>query len=216
MAAGCVRIRELLDLGRYMPGSELSKASSFEKMEIAQLLWYLRQDFSEEIDGKYLPIISAIYAKRQGFPKESEEIKSLLESEEKIDLLINELSDFDREYQKNKGILRFHNHEPKDLISKLIDLKREKLVFTANADFQPKRQFFITRDEIEKLLRGGKNNSDYRISLYRAYQKDKTKESIEKFLKRYHGEYSGYAGGNDQYSFRGKGLLFSHVLVRKG
>ena len=26
----------------------------------------------------------------------------------------------------------------------------------------------------------------------------------------------GYAGGNDQYSFSGKGLLFSHVLVRKG
>ena len=213
MAAGCVRIRELLDLGRYMPGSELSKASSFEKMEIAELLWYLRQDFSEEIDGKYLPIISAIYAKRQGFPKESEEIKSLLESEEKIDLLINELSDFDREYQKNKGILRFHNHEPKDLISKLIDLKREKLVFTANADFQPKRQFFITRDEIEKLLRGGKSNSDYRISLYRAYHKGKDKEYIEKFLKRYHGEYSGYAGGNDQYSFSGKGLLFSHGSI---
>ena len=41
------RIRELLDLGRYMPQSELDRVDGYERQQRAAQLWYLRQDFAE-------------------------------------------------------------------------------------------------------------------------------------------------------------------------
>lgn len=207
------RIRELLDMGRYMPERELLQAPSFERKGIADSIWYLRQDFSEEAKGKFLPVISSIYEKRQGFPKESGQIAELLETDENINEIIDELSEFNKAYEETPNILRFHSHKPKDILSKLFDLKREGVTFKVDEDFQPKRDFFITIDEVEHLLRGNKADHDYRLGLYAEYLREKTKTSIEKFLKHHYGEYSGYAGGNDQYSYSGKGLYFSHGSI---
>mgnify|MGYP000184723947 CR=1 FL=1 len=41
------RIRELLDLGRYMSQSELDRVDEYERQQRAAQLWYLRQDFAE-------------------------------------------------------------------------------------------------------------------------------------------------------------------------
>lgn len=56
------RIRELLDLGRYMPQSELDRVDGYERQQRAAQLWYLRQDFAEgTADAGFLPTINAIY-----------------------------------------------------------------------------------------------------------------------------------------------------------
>ncbi len=204
------RIRELLDMGRYMPERELLQAPSFERKGIADSLWYLRQDFSEEARGKFLPVISSIYEKRQGFSEESRQIAELLETEENINEIMAELSEFNKAYEEKPDILRFSFHKPKDILSKLSDLKREGVTFKADEKFQPKRDFFITVDEVEHLLKGDKKEHDYRLGLYAEYLRERDKTSIEKFLKHRYGEYRGYAGGNDQYSYSGKGLQFSH------
>ena len=66
------RIRELLDLGRYMPQSELDRVDGYERQQRAAQLWYLRQDFAEgTADAGYLPTVNAIYGKNHGFPEES-------------------------------------------------------------------------------------------------------------------------------------------------
>lgn len=45
-----------------------------------------------------------------------------------------------------------------------------------------------------------------------ATHKDKTER--EKYLKDYHGEYSGHSGGNDNLTHtRGKGIEFSHGSI---
>jgi len=204
------RIRELLDMGRYMPERELLQASSFERKSIADSLWNLRQDFSEESKGNFLPVIGSIYGKRQGFPEESRQIAELLTDEKNLDIVIEELSAFNKAYEENPEILRFHFHYPKELLLKLSDLRREGIIFQAEKDFKPQREFFITRDEVENLLRGGKKNPDYRLGIYAEYLREKDIASIEKFLKRHHGEHSGYAGGNDQYIYSRKGIYFSH------
>ncbi|NLV49750.1 MAG: hypothetical protein GXY20_03540 [Clostridiales bacterium] len=49
------RIRELLDMGRYMPQSELDKADGLEIKAIAEQLWYLERDLS---DGMAIPSTS--------------------------------------------------------------------------------------------------------------------------------------------------------------
>ena len=54
------RIRELLDLGRYMPQSELDRVDGYERQQRAAQLWYLRQDFAEgTADAGYLPTVNS-------------------------------------------------------------------------------------------------------------------------------------------------------------
>lgn len=53
--------------------------------------------------------------------------------------------------------------------------------------------------------------SSWRVRFY-ATHKDKTER--EKYLKDYHGEYSGHSGGNDNLTHtRGKGIEFSHGSI---
>ena len=66
------RIRELLDLGRYMPQSELDRVDGYERQQRAAQLWYLRQDFAEgTADAGYLPTVNAIYGKNHGFQRKA-------------------------------------------------------------------------------------------------------------------------------------------------
>lgn len=93
-------------------------------------------------------------------------------------------------------------------------LQREPLHFTVADGFTPDRQFFISADEIDEVLREGSGNTDYRLGVYAFYATHKDKAEREKYLKDYHGEYSGHCGGNDNITrIRGKGIEFSHGSI---
>ena len=206
------RIRELLDLGRYMPQSELDRVDGYERQQRAAQLWYLRQDFAEgTTDAGYLPTVNAIYGKNHGFPEESAAISDLLGHPEGLQNLRDELEQFVQAYRENRELLRFHFHRPQKLLEQLFDLQREPLHFTAAEGYDPQRRFFISGDEIDNLLRGGKRSTDYRLAVYSFYRNHTERKEREKFLKHYHGEYSGYTGGNDSVTYQlSKGVSFSH------
>ena len=206
------RIRELLDLGRYMPQSELDRVDGYERQQRAAQLWYLRQDFAEgTADAGYLPTVNAIYGKNRGFPEESAAISDLLGHSEGLQNLRDELEQFVTAYGENRELLRFHFHRPRKLLEQLSDLQREPLHFTAAEGYDPQRRFFISGDEIDNLLRGGKRSTDYRLAVYSFYRNHTERKERETFLKHYHGEYSGYSGGNDDVTYQlSKGVSFSH------
>ena len=206
------RIRELLDLGRYMPQSELDRVDGYERQQRAAQLWYLRQDFAEgTADAGYLPTVNAIYGKNHGFPEESAAISDLLGHPEGLQNLRDELEQFVQAYRENRELLRFHFHRPQKLLEQLSDLQREPLHFTAAEGYDPQRRFFISRDEIDNLLRGGKRSTDYRLAVYSFYRNHTERKEREDFLKHYHGEYSGHSGGNDDVTYQlSKGVSFSH------
>lgn len=155
------RIRELLDLGRYMPQSELDRVDGYERQQRAAQLWYLRQDFAEgTADAGFLPTINAIYNTHRGFPEESAAISDLLGHPEGLQNLRDELEQFVQAYGENRELLRFHFHRPQKLLEQLADLQREPLHFTAAEGYDPQRRFFISGDEIDNLLRGGKRSTD--------------------------------------------------------
>ena len=209
------RIRELLDLGRYMPQSELDRVDGYERQQRAAQLWYLRQDFAEgTADAGYLPTVNAIYGKNHGFPEESAAISDLLGHPEGLQNLRDELEQFVQAYRENRELLRFHFHRPQKLLEQLSDLQREPLHFTAAEGYAPQRRFFISGDEIDNLLRGGKGSTDYRLAVYSFYRNHTERKERENFLKHYHGEYSGYSGGNDDVTYqRSKGVSFSHGSI---
>ena len=209
------RIRELLDLGRYMPQSELDRVDGYERQQRAAQLWYLRQDFAEgTADAGYLPTVNAIYGKNHGFPEESAAISDLLGHPEGLQNLRDELEQFVQAYRENRELLRFHFHRPQKLLEQLSDLQREPLHFTAAEGYAPHRRFFISGDEIDNLLRGGKRSTDYRLAVYSFYRNHTERKERENFLKHYHGEYSGHSGGNDDVTYQlSKGVSFSHGSI---
>ena len=209
------RIRELLDLVRYMPQSELDRVEGYERQQRAAQLWYLRQDFAEgTADAGYLPTVNAIYGKNHGFPEESAAISDLLGHPEGLQNLRDELEQFVQAYRENRELLRFHFHRPQKLLEQLSDLQREPLHFTAAEEYAPQRRFFISGDEIDNLLRGGKRSTDYRLAVYSFYRNHTERKERENFLKHYHGEYSGHSGGNDDVTYQlSKGVSFSHGSI---
>ena len=209
------RIRELLNLVRYMPQSELDRVEGYERQQRAAQLWYLRQDFAEgTADAGYLPTVNAIYGKNHGFPEESAAISDLLGHPEGLQNLRDELEQFVQAYRENRELLRFHFHRPQKLLEQLSDLQREPLHFTAAEGYAPQRRFFISGDEIDNLLRGGKRSTDYRLAVYSFYRNHTERKERENFLKHYHGEYSGHSGGNDDVTYQlSKGVSFSHGSI---
>lgn len=202
------RIRELLDAGRYMPQAELDRVEDFEFQEIADSLWYLRQDFSEGARAQnLLPEVSGIYVASGGFPEQAAQIRELLKQPERLQILVEELRGFIDAYEGNHDLLRFHFHRPKRILERLTDLQREPVRFTAAEDYDPQRRFFISLDEIDRLLRGG--TADYRLGVYSFYLEHPDINERAKYLANYHGD-SGQHGGNDNISYGSKGLSFSH------
>ena len=69
-------IRELLDLGRYMPQSELDQVDHYEVHELADRLLLMFRDIEDE-EKRFFPSLRAIYDKPSGFPEAAEEIAGL-------------------------------------------------------------------------------------------------------------------------------------------
>ena len=207
------RIRELLDLGRYMPQSELDQVDRYEVNALADRLLLMFRDIADE-DKRFFPSLRAVYDKPGGFPEASEEIAGLLSREDGLQAILSEYEAFAAAYQENPAILRFRFYRPLALQAQLADLQREPLHFTAAEGYDPQRRLYISTDEIDNLLRGGKRSTDYRLAVYSFYRNHTDRKEREDFLKHYHGEYSGYGGGNDDVTYQlSKGVSFSHGSI---
>ena len=202
------RIRELLDLGRYMPQAELDRVQDFEYRRIAESLWHLRQDFGDRArEMELLPSISEIYGSRGGFPEDTAKIRKLLSQPESLQAIIDELRSFNTAYEADRGILSYHYHRPKELLQRLTDLQREPVIFTAAESYGPQHSQFISMDEIDKLLRSG--STHYRLGVYSYFLEHPDKKERARYLQSYHGN-SGSYGGNDITDYGSKGLSFGH------
>ncbi len=90
------------------------------------------------------------------------ELKIQLEQPEILQQLTTEFAAFNAALAENPDILRFRYYRPKKLQDQLSDLKREPIIFHAAEDYNPKRRFFISTDEIDSIIRGGRRSTDYR------------------------------------------------------
>lgn len=206
------RIRELLDLGRYMPQHELDRVADYERKTLAESLALTARDFSEEArDAGYAPTLRLALSAKGGFPEIEQQIFELLKDPDMLQKITEEWSEFVKAHEQNRELMRFGYNRPKELLQKLTDLGREPVIFTAAEDYAPQRRFFISTDEIDKVLRGG--SEDYRLAVYSFFVNHPDQKDREKYLKNYHGEYSGYNGGNDNCTYTGKGLSFSHGSI---
>ena len=207
------RIRELLDLGRYMPQSELDRVNDYEVHQLADRLLLMFRDIEDE-EKQFFPSLHTIYDRPSGFPEAMEKTAELLGREDGLQTILSEYESFADAYEDNPDILRYRFYRPLKLREQLADLQREPLHFTAAEGYDPQRRFFISGDEIDNLLRGGKRSTDYRLAVYSFYRNHSDRKEREDFLKHYHGEYSGSHNGNDNVTYQlSKGVHFSHGSI---
>ena len=205
------RIRELLDLGRYMPQSEIDRVQDFERMELAKSLIYARREFSDEArEAGYLPLTTLTYSAKGGFPGIEVQMQRLLEDHDTLSQLVDEWTLFAAVYEKDRSLLRSRWCDPAALLRRLEDLQREPHIFTAADGYDPQRRFFISDDEIDRILRGSERSYESRLDTFSFFSRNTDAKERERFLKQQHGEYSGYHGGNDNQTYTSAGLSFSH------
>lgn len=209
------RIRELLELGRYMPQSELDEVDHYERMRLADSIAYTSRDMTTEARNVgFLPLAMLAHSVKGGYPEVQKQIYGLLCEPDTLQKCVDEWTAFNAALDAGQDLLRFRFYRPKEILQRLRDLQREPLHFTVADGFAPDRQFFISADEVDKVLRGGNHSTDYRLGVYAFYATHKDKAEREKYLKDYHGEYSGHSGGNDNLTHtRGKGIEFSHGSI---
>lgn len=209
------RIRELLELGRYMPQSELDEVDHYERMRLADSIAYTSRDMTTEArNAGFLPLAMLAQSVKGGYPETQKQIYELLCAPDTLQKCVDEWTAFNAAMDAGQDLLRFRFYRPKEILERLRDLQREPLHFTVADGFAPDRQFFISADEIDKVLRGWDGSTDYRLGVYAFYATHKDKTEREKYLKDYHGEYSGHCGGNDNITrIRGKGIEFSHGSI---
>ena len=183
------RIRELLDEGRYIPQAELNDAADFELRETAEQLIFMYRDIDDEYQGlHFLPTVAEAYSVSNDHTAQTEKMVELLRQSDKLHNLSAEMQSFMTAYAENRAILRFRYHRVRQLVTKLNDLQRKPLTFTAAPDYDPQRRFFISADEMDNLLREHKDNHDYRLGVYSFFLAHTDSKEREQYMKNVHGE----------------------------
>ena len=205
------RIRELLDMGRYMPKEELEQVPDFERRRLAQSLAYaVRECSAQAKEAGYLPLTMETYSSNKGFPETEAQMQRLLESPDTLKQLVDEWTLFAAAHANDRSLMVSRLYHPAKLLQKLEDLQRIPLTFTAAEGFNPLRRYFISDDEINQALRGHEREFRSRLDVFSFFSQNTDTKEREQFLKRQHGEYSGYHGGNDNKTYTSAGFSFSH------
>ena len=178
------RIGELLEQGQYAIYEELALAPSLERKELAQALWYLRQDLDEK-GADYLTTVGEHY--NNGFPDGTGEITALLESAESRKTLTEEVRTFMEAYKQDRSLLRFHFHNPQNLLQRMEELELPRRDYESVLPELPQEVNFITQDEIDRALTERYGYSGGNLKAYAYFQESHTQQEKAAFLKGLYG-----------------------------
>lgn len=211
-----VRIRELLDVGRYMPQYELDNVEDYELNKVADRLTEFIRDLSDDYPNKdnCLQSIQKEIDGVFGYPDMVEKITDMLKDDEKRAQIFKEYGKLMDDYNAGMKIIRFNYAAQYSIpyIAEIIEgMKREPIPFKAESGYLPDRKMFITQDEIDKIIINGKNNHAYRLETYTYFVNHPDKADRIKYVGK--DNQSGYLGGNDSVNKTTKGIEFSHGSV---
>lgn len=211
-----VRIRELLDVGRYMPQHELDKVDDYELNKVADRLTEFIRDLSDDYPNKD-NCLQSIQKEINGvlvYPDMVEKITDMLKDDEKRAQIFKEYGKLMDDYNAGMKIIRFNYAAQYSIpyIAEIIEgMKREPIRFKAESGYLPDREMFISQDEIDKIIINGKSNHAYRLETYTYFVNHPDKADRIKYVGK--DNQSGYLGGNDSVNKTTKGIEFSHGSV---
>lgn len=211
-----VRIRELLDVGRYMPQYEIDTVDDYELNEVADRLTEFIRDLSDDYPNKD-NCLQSIQKEIDGvlvYPDMVEKITDMLKDDEKRVQIFKEYGKLMDDYNAGMKIISFNYAAQYSIpyIAEIIEgMKREPIPFKAESGYLPDRKMFISQDEIDKIIINGKDNHAYRLETYTYFVNHPDKTDRIKYVGK--DNQSGYLGGNDSVNKTIKGIEFSHGSV---
>ena len=202
--AGALAVR-LINDGMFATQEKIDAAQENEYQELADDLWNLRSDISEEAEQQSFTFhTDQVY----GYPEVRAQIAERLKTTEGREELISDLTQFNEAFHENRELLRFPRiHNPEGLLQRLMDLRKEPLQFNSTPDFAPVRASFVTQDEIDHLLTRGSNISEGKMRIYSYYMQGHDAKERASFLRHEYGDGGfGYTGYNENHDSKGISL----------
>lgn len=205
------RIRELLDMGRYIPQEKLDMIDDRELSIVSDRIISFVRDMDDEESSEYLPRGKKIVDNVLGYPDEVAALKEYLSDGNNSVALFREYSKFAKAYENGMINLYKYNYEYSVpyVYEVFKGMQIEPINFKTADDFNPNRQYFISNDEIDNFLRRGKSSAESRFRIYTGFANSNDKSERVKFIKDYYG-LSGSYSGNDNLDSSPKGLTISH------
>ena len=204
------RISELLDTGQYAGSWELERAASTERELLAQQITYLYRDLADGQESSLFPSLDGI--KSGLFPDVTERVAAMLANYEQCETLLGECRDFLAAYKADRSVLRFHYHRTNEMLNSLESQLLPRVQFHSDAEIIPSPHQFITKDEIDKLLRDGGSTSGGKWRIFRYFTEEHSVDDKADFLKREYGiggrshALSGAPGSDENHDARGMEL----------
>ena len=177
-----VRISELMDSGAYASNVELAEAGQHERMQLAQALWYLKHDLSDEArEQGYLSCMDTL--RGGGFPDETARLAEQLTNTDFRDTLSGEFAQFYAAHEQDRSLLRFHYHKLDQIWQSLRDLSLPCRAYSSEMTAVPELARFITEDEIDHALDRGSGVEGGKGRIYEYFTADHTGKEKAAFLK---------------------------------
>ncbi len=198
-------IRKLLDDGHYLLQDQLDGLSDFEYLEVATKLMHMCQDMDFD-KSDHMAELRQYYKLMfvDGPPK----IAELLKTEAFYQRTLDDLYEFDMDYQKNTDLMRdrWQLYTPDKLIILIKQLSEHRITFHADITFiNPELSYFVTQDIIDDMV-AGTHVQNQKYETYSFFLNNKDKKERIRYLKKVWG-----IGGSPHYNTSGKGFkIMSH------
>lgn len=167
------RISQLMDSGAYASNVELAEAGQNERMQLAQALWYLKHDLSDEArEQGYLSCMDTL--RGGGFPDETARLAERLTDSSFRDTLSGEFAQFYAAHEQDRSLLRFHYHKLDQIWQSLRDMSLPRREYSSEMAAVPELGRFITEDEIDHALDRGSGVEGGKGRIYEYFTADHT------------------------------------------
>ena len=176
------RISQLMDSGAYASNVELAEAGQHERMQLAQALWYLKHDLSDEArEQGYLSCMDTL--RGGGFPDETARLAEQLTNTDFRETLSGEFAQFYAAHEQDRSLLRFHYHKLDQIWQSLRELPLPRREYSSEMTAVPELARFITEDEIDHALDRGSGVKGGKGRIYEYFTADHTGKEKAAFLK---------------------------------
>ena len=175
------RIGELLDTGAFATNVELIETPGYERNQVAQALWYMSHDMSDEAKERgFMSSLNTLCG--VGFPEETDHLTAMLADPANVSPLISELETFAEAHAQDRDLMRFQHYKPAVVLEQLRELTLPRREYASELAELLRPESFITEDEIALVLSGGSNVEGSKGRVYAYFQENHTLKEQATFL----------------------------------
>ena len=180
------RIGGLLERGEFATDLELEEAPGYERIKVAESIWYLYHNLSGTAREK-----GYFYSLRElqggGFPEETAELSEKLKDDKFRTSLQLEYQNFLQAYKEEPSLLRFHYHKLEQLEQRLKEMDLPIREYQSKMTILPPVRQFITEDEIDEALSDGSGFSGGKERIFKYWKAEHSGKEKAEFLKKEYG-----------------------------